>query len=745
MTKDISEFETPLPFWQVFAVCVIQLCESVNSKCTERFKISCCSFCYFVCTTFVVCVLFPFMAFMVEDMGYTGHRLGYYVGGLAASFCAAQFCSSVFWGIISDRYGRKMALMSGTLGAAFGMLVFGSAKTFAQAVAGRLLSGFLSGNLGIIKSFLAEITDDTNRGRGFSYMSVYGSLGGLVAPLAGGLLSNPSKKYPSFFSNNGFFGEFPYLLPCLLCVALNIIGVVLCALTMTETRKLEKDSNVEDGSVELIETKNPLSSSSSSSLMVKMGKSVNSDIEAANPEKDNVKPKKFIIKDDDDYELDDEEKRVKRETTVLSSSSSASASSSFSSSYEGEGLSAGSTLSFERGDTMTSVITSSSSLTDKESVSWSSPRSVVFNGRSSRDRKVDYLRDGDDDDILIDDSDEICCANWNCSFSSCASLFSFSSEAKGNSALSSKGDYSQLDHSSSKADLELAVNRNKTPHDEMEEEGEGIIVRSEKREDDQVMRRRGVVLAVSSYGLLCMAYILYDETIPLFLKLHRDEGGFSFDSGQIGTLISISAGAMLIFTNVILPKFASKSKQWLYEIGLLGAIPLTLCWPLIAILNSNILLRSHSLNSTAYLLIIWFLLIATNICKYVCSCCSFTAVIIQVNHSVENEYLGRVNGLGQSLASLARAIGPALGGMLWSVSTRIHFVFLNFLVTIVIFLFCIYLNRLLPPSIDFKKKSKGSHHQLSQLSSSKRGKLRREQEEEMEEAESEIPVDLNMH
>lgn len=96
-------------------------------------------------------------------MGHTGSELGYHVGALAASFCAAQFCSSVPWGMLSDVYGRRSAIVLGTLGAAIGMAVFGSAKVYWQAVLGRLLSGILSGNLGPLKSFLTEITDDSNR------------------------------------------------------------------------------------------------------------------------------------------------------------------------------------------------------------------------------------------------------------------------------------------------------------------------------------------------------------------------------------------------------------------------------------------------------------------------------------------------------------------------------------------------------------------------------------------------------
>ena len=57
------------------------------------------------------------------------------------------------------------------------MLVFGLAKTYEQAVIGRFVSGLLCGNLGVLKSFLTEITDDSNRGYGFSLMSLAWTIG----------------------------------------------------------------------------------------------------------------------------------------------------------------------------------------------------------------------------------------------------------------------------------------------------------------------------------------------------------------------------------------------------------------------------------------------------------------------------------------------------------------------------------------------------------------------------------------
>jgi hypothetical protein len=46
-------------------------------------------------------------------------------------------------------------------------------------------------------------------------------------------------------------------------------------------------------------------------------------------------------------------------------------------------------------------------------------------------------------------------------------------------------------------------------------------------------------------------------------------------------------------------------------------------------------------------------------------------MMIMINNSVLDESLGVVNGLGQSLASLARMVGPGFGGMLWSISTKV--------------------------------------------------------------------------
>lgn len=80
-----------------------------------------------------------------------------------------------------------------------------------------------------------------------------------------------------------------------------------------------------------------------------------------------------------------------------------------------------------------------------------------------------------------------------------------------------------------------------------------------------------------------------------------------------------------------------------------------------------------------------------------------------VNHSVADGDLGKVNGMGQLFASIARSAGPALGGVIWSISLRFHFVFANFIVTGLILLVCEYIALQLPASLDYKKGHANPH------------------------------------
>ncbi|KAJ2998860.1 hypothetical protein HDV02_003970 [Globomyces sp. JEL0801] len=163
--------------------------------------------------------------------------LGVYVGMLSSVFCVAQLFTSLPWGWVSDRVGRRPVIIIGLLGNAVFCTLFGSSKTFAFAMVMRSLCGFLNGNVGVVKSMIGELTDSSNRGLAFAFWQTAYGLGAIVGPMLGGLLVNPVEQFPGIFGNSQLFKEYPYLLPCLVGSFFSIVGAILGILLLEETLK----------------------------------------------------------------------------------------------------------------------------------------------------------------------------------------------------------------------------------------------------------------------------------------------------------------------------------------------------------------------------------------------------------------------------------------------------------------------------------------------------------------------------
>ncbi|KAI8828104.1 major facilitator superfamily domain-containing protein [Chytriomyces cf. hyalinus JEL632] len=189
-----------------------------------------------ICEPLSLTVLFPFIYFMVRDFGISDDKeVGFYVGFIASSFSLAQFCTSLCWGWISERTGRKPVLLMGLIGNAISLLLFGQAHTLQAAIASRMLCGMLNGNVGICKCIIGEVTDSTNQSEGFSLINIMWSLGTIFGPMIGGLLANPVETYPGLFGSCVFLKENPYFLPCFVSALVSFTGFMVTALLLEET------------------------------------------------------------------------------------------------------------------------------------------------------------------------------------------------------------------------------------------------------------------------------------------------------------------------------------------------------------------------------------------------------------------------------------------------------------------------------------------------------------------------------
>ncbi|KAL4927914.1 major facilitator superfamily domain-containing protein [Aspergillus undulatus] len=174
---------------------------------------------------------------MVKDfhMG-DGNDASFYAGILVATFSLVEACTGMFWGALSDRIGRKPVIISGLTGTIISLLIVGCAPSYWVALLGRGLGGLLNGNIGVIQTMVGEIVKrPEHEPRAYAVMPFVWSIGTIIGPAIGGLLAKPADSYPSFFSHDGLFGKFPYLLPNVVCSILLLASILFAWLFLQET------------------------------------------------------------------------------------------------------------------------------------------------------------------------------------------------------------------------------------------------------------------------------------------------------------------------------------------------------------------------------------------------------------------------------------------------------------------------------------------------------------------------------
>ena len=128
-------------------------------------------------------MVLPLIPFYAKNMGATGFD----VGVLISAFSVAQLVSAPAWGRISDRFGRRPAVVGGLLVSAAAYVVFGLAGTLSILLASRLVQGVGGGTVGVLQAYVADASDPEDRARGLGWLSAATSLGVVIGPAFGSL------------------------------------------------------------------------------------------------------------------------------------------------------------------------------------------------------------------------------------------------------------------------------------------------------------------------------------------------------------------------------------------------------------------------------------------------------------------------------------------------------------------------------------------------------------------------------
>ncbi len=116
------------------------------------------------------------------------------LGFLIATYPLAQFFGAPLLGGWSDRVGRKKVLLVSLGGTFIGYIIF-AIGIYTQNILllfiSRIIDGFTGGNISIVLSAIADISDEKSKARNFGMVGMAFGLGFILGPFLGGKLSDP--------------------------------------------------------------------------------------------------------------------------------------------------------------------------------------------------------------------------------------------------------------------------------------------------------------------------------------------------------------------------------------------------------------------------------------------------------------------------------------------------------------------------------------------------------------------------
>ena len=128
------------------------------------------------------------MAMIIPLLPYYATNLGANataVGALISSFAVAQLLSAPLWGRLSDRVGRRPAIIAGLLLSGVAYLVLAAADSLALLLASRIIQGVGGGTIGVVQAQASDLSPPESRTKTLGWLSATTSASAVLGPVLG--------------------------------------------------------------------------------------------------------------------------------------------------------------------------------------------------------------------------------------------------------------------------------------------------------------------------------------------------------------------------------------------------------------------------------------------------------------------------------------------------------------------------------------------------------------------------------
>lgn len=132
----------------------------------------------------------PFLPFYIQELGVTDPaQLSLYTGILSAAPAVAMGVAAPIWGVLADRWGRKLMILRAMLAAVFVLGGMGLAQAVWQLVLLRAAQGLFTGTITATAAFVASDAPEERMSSSLGFLSSSNFVGYSIGPVVGGWLA----------------------------------------------------------------------------------------------------------------------------------------------------------------------------------------------------------------------------------------------------------------------------------------------------------------------------------------------------------------------------------------------------------------------------------------------------------------------------------------------------------------------------------------------------------------------------
>ncbi len=179
-------------------------------------------------------VILPILPFYTERLalgeGASQDNITFHIGFLTSAYPFFQMFLAPVWGKWSDRLGRKPLIFVGLLGFAVMQFLIGISTSLWMLYLARIIGGiFTSAILPVSYAYVSDLTSESKRFSGIAFAGAASSLGVVLGPSLGGILSQAdlhvSWRFGHFLINDYSTPFFFLALLGLLALPVTMIGL----------------------------------------------------------------------------------------------------------------------------------------------------------------------------------------------------------------------------------------------------------------------------------------------------------------------------------------------------------------------------------------------------------------------------------------------------------------------------------------------------------------------------------------